>query len=65
MLIFDRGTSVQWLRDAKHENPLPNLKGESHEIKVWFFWALWIAKILFIFPQKGFSSLYKRFNVLF
>ena len=32
------------------------LKGQSHEIKVWLFWAQWTEKILLIFPRKGFSS---------
>ena len=39
------------------------LKGQSHKIKVWFFWAQWTEKILLIFPQKGFSSYYQRFHV--
>ena len=39
------------------------LKGQSHKIKVCFFWAQWTGKILLIFPRKGFSSLCKRFNV--
>ena len=34
------------------------LKGQSHEIKVRFFGAQWIEKILLIFPRKGFSSFY-------
>ena len=38
------------------------LKEQSHEIKVWFFWAKWVRKIILIFLRKGFSSLYKRFN---
>ena len=38
------------------------LKGQSHEIKVWFFWPQWIEKILLIFLRKGFSSFYHRLN---
>ena len=38
------------------------LKGQSHEIKVWFCLAQWTGKILLIFPQNGCSSLYKRFH---
>ena len=33
-----------------------SLKGQSHEIKVCFFWAQYTEKINLIFPQKGFSS---------
>ena len=39
------------------------LKGQSHEINVWFFGAQWIEKILLILPRKGFSSYYQRFHV--
>ena len=38
-----------------------HLKGQSHVIKVWFFWSQWIEKIILIFPRKGNSSLYQRF----
>ena len=31
------------------------LKGQSHEIKVCFFWSYYIEKVLLIFPRKGFS----------
>ena len=31
------------------------LKGQSHEIRVCFFWAQEIEKVLLIFPPKGFS----------
>ena len=41
------------------------LKGQSHEIKVWFFGAQWIAKRFLIFPQKGFRSFYQRFHAKF
>ena len=32
------------------------LKGQSHEIKVCFFWAQETEKIILIFLRKGFSS---------
>ena len=38
------------------------LKGQSHEIRVWFFWAQWIGKIILIFPRKDFSLFYQRFK---
>ena len=41
-----------------HLTLLVHLKGQSHEIKVWFSWAQWIGKILLIFPRKSFSSYY-------
>ena len=41
-----------------------HLKGQSHEINVWFFWAQWKGKILLIFLRKGFSSFYQHLHTV-